>query len=301
MSFNLRFYATVNSTASFSFVVSNWAGFAVADRLNAGRLNTVLLGQNLLNGVCTTLGQFLVVSVRTDGVSVTFNSGVSGWVLLHEVSQVLDVSVAVWLDDRLVEVELHVQLYTNNFSNCWAAISVNSYVGWGVRALVNVVANAIVVAVGADFSRSWNWSSSWLAAATEVHTQTNRWSVVPTAVVQFVVSFYASTGEEVFSEVVLNASASSQESRLVATGVAVSSYVGQVAVLNTTFNVRTQSVASVVEVVLSGQTEVVTAQFLATGTVVRTGVVVTIPAEVDRDVVGQEVTDFGAWLKPSST
>jgi hypothetical protein len=95
LSFNLRFYATVNSTASFSFVVSNWAGFAVANRLNAGRFNTVLVGQNLLNGVCTTLGQFLVVSVRTDGVSVTFNSGGGGWVLLHEVSQVFDVAVAV--------------------------------------------------------------------------------------------------------------------------------------------------------------------------------------------------------------
>jgi hypothetical protein len=80
--------------------------------------------------------------------------------------------------------------------------------------------------------------------------------VVPLAVVQLVVSFYASTGEEVVGEVVLNASASSQESRLVTTGVAVSSYVGQAAVLNATFNVWTQSVASVVEVVLSVQTEV---------------------------------------------
>jgi hypothetical protein len=65
-------------------------------------------------------------------------------------------------DDRLVEVEFHVQLNTNHFSNCWAAISVNGYVGWGVRALVNVVANAVVVAVGADFSWCWNWSSSRL-------------------------------------------------------------------------------------------------------------------------------------------
>jgi hypothetical protein len=165
--------------------------------------------------------------------------------------------------------------------NSWAAISVNSYVGWGVRALVNVVAYAVVVAVGANF---WSWScSDRLVAATEVNTQTYGRDVVPTAVVQLVVSFYASTSVDVFQEVVLQASASSQESRLVTTGVAVSGYVGQAAVLDTTLNVRTQSVASVVEVVLSAQTKLVAFDFLVAGVVVRTGVVSLIVVQIDRN------------------
>ena len=148
---------------------------------------------------------------------MTFNSGGGGWVLLHEVSQVLDVAVAVWLDNRLVEVELNVQLNTNNFSNCWAAVSVNSYVGWGVRALVNVVANAIVVAVGADFSWCWNWSSSRLGAATEVHTDTNARSPLGVALVDVVLSFNASTGVEVFGEVQLGTAANVGEGGTVTT------------------------------------------------------------------------------------
>ncbi|CAI8781467.1 Secreted protein [Pseudomonas brassicacearum] len=285
MGFNLRFYATVNCTTSFSGVVSNWAGFAVANRLNAGRFNTVLVGQNLLNGVCTTLRQFLVVSVRTDGVSVTFNSGAGGWVLLHEVSQVLDVAVAVRLDNRLVEVELHVQLNTYDFSNSWAAISVNGYVGWGVRALVDVVAHAIVVAVGADFSRSWNWSSSRLGAATEVHTDTDAWSPLGVALVDVVLSFNAGTGVEVLGEVQLGAAANVGEGGTVT---AVAAILVDALVGETGRNVWTQHVAWVVEVVQSVQSGV---GAFDVGAVVSTGVVHFVVGQTQFNVVGQEVTN----------
>lgn len=273
MCFNLRFYATVYSAASFSCVVSNWAGLTVTNGLNAARLNTVLAGQNLLNGVCTTLRQFLVVSVRTDGVSVTFNNGGGLWVLLHEVSEVLDVSVAVRLNDRLVEVELHVQLNTNNFSN-------RSFWFW---------------------SWLWNWSRSWsnlASVAAEVHTQTNQSGVVPLTVVHCVVGFNAGTSEQVVGEVVLNTGTDDSQGRLVATAVAVSQDVGTALVTETTRNVWTQGVhASLTEVVGSQQAAGVTFDLLVASAVVRTGVVGFVVVQVQRQVIGQEVADTSAWVE----
>src|SRR3989338_1941955 len=119
-SFNSRFYATVYSAASFASVVSNRSSFAVAYSVYALSFNAVLVNQNFANSVCTTLGQLLVVGVRTKGVSVTFHGGAGLWVLLHEVSQVLDVAVAVLLDFSLVEVKFHVQFNSNSFSNNYA-------------------------------------------------------------------------------------------------------------------------------------------------------------------------------------
>ncbi len=113
MSFNRRFYATVNSATCFSCVVSNWAGFAVTNSSYTARSNAVF-NQNLLNSVSTTLGQLLVVSVWTYGVSVTSYFYVGSWVLSHEVGQVFHVAVAVRLNNGFVEVELNVQLNTNN-------------------------------------------------------------------------------------------------------------------------------------------------------------------------------------------
>ncbi|RMN81507.1 hypothetical protein ALQ53_04621 [Pseudomonas cannabina] len=288
MSFYLCFYATVNCAASFSCVVSNWAGFAVTNRVYAASANTVLVNQNLFNGVCTTLGQFLVVSVRTDGVSVTFNSGGGGWVLLHEVSKVLDVAVAVRLDDRLVEVELDVQLNTNHFSNCRAAISVNSYVGWGVWALVDVVAHAVVVAVGAHFSYWSRCGFYFLAAATEVYADTDAWRPLGVTLVDVVLSFNACTGIEVVSEVQLGAAADVGEGRTVTTAASVltDALIGE-----TSRQVRTQHVAWVVEVVQSVQSGVRALDVLAT---VATDVVNFVVAQTQFNVVGQEVANGAA-------
>src|SRR5690606_9968332 len=65
----------------------------------------------------TTLGQALVVGISTNRVSVTFNGGGGLRVLVHEVSQVLNIRIAFLLDHRLVEVEFHVQFDANNFSS----------------------------------------------------------------------------------------------------------------------------------------------------------------------------------------
>ena len=76
-SFNSRFYATVYSAASFASVVSNRGSFAVAYSVYALSFNAVLVNQYCTNSVCTALRQFLVVGVRTNGVSVTFHGGAS--------------------------------------------------------------------------------------------------------------------------------------------------------------------------------------------------------------------------------
>src|SRR5690606_41420830 len=82
---------------------------------------------------------------------MTFYSGAGLRVLLHEVSQVLDVAVAFFTNLSLVEVELHVQLNADQF---WLRL-------WlGVN----------------DRSRRWLWSrldlSNLTGAAAEVHTNT---------------------------------------------------------------------------------------------------------------------------------
>ena len=74
MGFYFSFYATVNRATSFGSVIGNRLGLAVANSVNTLATYTVLINQNFTNGVGTTLGQFLVVSVSTNGVSVTFNS-----------------------------------------------------------------------------------------------------------------------------------------------------------------------------------------------------------------------------------
>ncbi|RMP20905.1 hypothetical protein ALQ08_05073 [Pseudomonas syringae pv. delphinii] len=288
MSFYFCFYATVYCAASVSCVVSNWAGFAVTNRVYAASANTVLVNQNLFNGVCTTLGQFLVVSVRTDGVSVTFNSGGGLWVLLHEVSEVLDVAHAVRLDNRLVEVELHVQLNTNHFSNCRAAISVNSYVGWGVWALVDVVAHAVVVAVRAHFSY-WSWCCfNFLAAATEVYADTDAWSPLGVALVDVVLSFNASTSIEIVGEVQLGTAADVGEGGTVTT---VATVLANALIGETGRNVWTQHVAWVVEVVQSVQSGVCALDVLA---IIATNVVNFVVAQTQFNVVGQEVANRAA-------
>ena len=284
----MRFNATVNSATFFGGVVSNRTGFAVANRVNTARFYAVLLGQNLLNGASATLGQLLVVSVWTYGVSVTFDSGSSRWVLLHEVSQVLDVAVAVRLDNRLVEVELDVQLNTYDFGNCWAAVGVNGNVGWGVWAFVDVVADAVVVAVGAHFS-NWSWSDfSSLRATAEVQADTNAWRPLGVALVDVVLSFNASTSVEHVGDVPLGTSANVGEGGLVTTTTAglADGLVGE-----TSRHVRTDCVVRVVEVVQSVQGGVRALDVLA---IFATSVVDFVVAQTQFNVVGQEVTDRAA-------
>ena len=274
MSFNRRFYTTVNSATSFSCVVSNWAGFAITNRAYTVRSDTVF-DQDLLNSVSTTLGQLLVVSVWTNGVSVTFNHGGGLWVLLHEVSQVFHVAVAVRLNNGLVEVELNVQLNTNNLSN-W------SFWLW-------------------SWLWSWCWGRSWsycASVAAEVHTQANYCCVVPLTVVQTVVCFNASASEQVVGEVVLRTSTYDCLSGLIATAVTIIQHVSAALVTETTFYVWTQGVnASLTEVVLSYQSASVTFDLLVTSTVIRTGVVSSVVAKVQGQVVGQEITDASARVE----
>src|SRR3990167_5128608 len=169
--FNSRFYATVYRTTSFAGVVSNRSCFAVADCVYALSFNAVLVNQHCTHGVGTTLGQLLVVGIRTNGVGVTFHGGAGLWVLLHEVSQVLDVAVAVLLDFSLVEVEFHVQFNAYGFSNHYTAIGINGGVGFGAWALIQVVAHAVAVFVVAHFSNHWS-RLGFLGAATEVGADT---------------------------------------------------------------------------------------------------------------------------------
>jgi len=246
LSFNSSFYATVDSATSFSCVVSNWAGFAVTYRGDAARCYAVF-NQNLLNSVSTTLGQLLVVGVWTHGVSVTSHFYVGSWVLLHEVSQVFHVGVAVRLNHGLVEVELNVQLNTNNVGNrCF----------W----LCN-------------WLWSWCWGRSWSNCASvtaEVHTQADQCGVIPLAVVQCVVSFNTGTSVQVVGEVVLHASTSDELGSLVATAVAISTNVATALVTDTAFYVWTQGVdASLTEVILGHEAGGIAFDLLATGTVVR--------------------------------
>ena len=77
---------------------------------------------------------------------------------------------------------------------------------------------------------------------------------------------------------------------------AVSLNVGHALVSNTAGNVWTQSVAYGAEVVLSVQTKVVAFDFLVASAVIRTGVVGFVVGQVQRNVVGQEVTDRCAWV-----
>ncbi len=285
LGFDLSFNATVDSAAFFGGVVSNRTGFTVANRVDTAGFNTVLLGQDFLDSIGTTLGQLLVVSIRTNGVGVTFNGGGGLWVLLHEVSQVLDVAVAVWLDDRLVEVELDVQLNTYDFGNSRAAVGVNGNVGRGVRALVDVVADAVVVAVGADFGNRSRSSFSLLRATAEVHADTDARGPLGVALVDVVLSFDASTGVEHVGDVPLGASANVGEGGVVTTATA---GLAQALVRETSRNVRTDGVVRVVEVVNGVQGGVGALDVLA---VFATSVVNFVVAQTQFDVVGQEVTD----------
>jgi len=274
LSFNRRFYTTVNSTTSFSCVVSNWAGFAVTNRSDTAR-SYAIFNQDLLNSVSTTLGQLLVVGVWTDGVSVTSNFYVGSWVLSHEVGQVFHVAVAVRLNSGLVEVELHVQLNTNNLSN-------RSFWLW-------------------NWLWSWCWGRSWSCCASvtaEVYAQADQCGVIPLAVVHCVVSFNACTSVQVVGEVVLNAGTDDSQGGLVATSVTISAHVATALVTETTFYVWTQAVnASLTEVVLSSQAAGITFDLLVASTVVRTGVVGLVVGQVQGQVVGQEVTDASARIE----
>ena len=274
MSFNRCFYATVNSTTSFSCVISNWAGFAVTYGSDTARSNAVF-NQDLLNSVSTTLGQLLVVSVWTYGVSVTSHFYASVWVLSHEVGQVFHVAVAVRLNNGFVEVELNVQLNTNNLSN-------RSFWLW-------------------SWLWSWCWGRSWsycASVAAEVYAQADQCGVIPLAVVQVVVRFNTGTSVQVVGEVVLHTGASDSQGRLIATAVAVSFDVATALVAETAFNVWTQAVnASLTEVVLSSQAASVTFDLLVASAVVRTGVVSLVVRQVQGQVVGQEVTNASARVE----
>ena len=206
---------------------------------------------------------------------MTSNFYVGSWVLSHEVGQVFNVAVAVRLNNGLVEVELNVQLNTNNLSN-------RSFWLW-------------------NWLWSWCWGRSWSSCASvtaEVHAQANQCGVVPLAVVQTVVSFNTSTSVQVVGEVVLHAGTDGSESGLIATGVAVSAHVATALVAETAFNVWTQAInASLTEVVLSNEAASVTFDLLVASAVVRTGVVGLVVRQIQRQIVGQEVTNASAWVE----
>ena len=195
---------------------------------------------------------------------MTFNHGGGLWVLLHEVSQVLDIAIAFFFNAGFVEVELNVQLNANQFHRLFSS-------NW-LRSRFN----------------SSNNNRSRLAAATEVHADTDAWRPLGVALVDVVLSFNASTGIEVVSEVVLGTAADVGEGRTVTT---IATGLTNALIRETCRNVRTQCVASVVEVIQSIQSSVRTLDVAA---IFATGVVHFVVSQAQFNVVSQVVADATA-------
>src|SRR5690606_34998529 len=146
--FHDRFHATVLSAAFASAVVSNRFGFAVTFSGDAVAVHVEVVNQHVLHGVGTLLGQFLVVAFRTGAVGVTFQNQVRGRVLAHAGSQAFQLGVGGLTNNRLVELELHVQGFFNVFGQVeLAAHLVDFRAGRGVRALVSAVRYAVTIVV----------------------------------------------------------------------------------------------------------------------------------------------------------
>src|SRR5690606_2749196 len=195
-----------------SFVVSNRTSFAVANSIHAGGFNA-FSDQGFTNGVCTTLGQVLVIGIATYGVSVTFNGSGYRRVGLHELGQALDVLTELRTDGVAVEVELDVQLNANGL-HFWL----------GLRSRCRS---------GCRFSLGYNRSG------TAAKVQTHAYASLPfgVAMVQTVQSINACLHEEVFVQVVLHTETSHSHGGAV---ILVGADLFQFLVSETTGNVRTQ-------------------------------------------------------------
>src|SRR5690606_36293315 len=132
------------------------------------------------------------VGIATNGVGVAFNDGGVLRVLVHEVSQVLDITVAFFLHAVLVEVELDVQLNANSF---------HYRLSDRLRSRLR--------------SSSYNGSRGRLAAAAEVQTHTHASLPLGVTLVDVVRGVNAGTGVEHFGEVVLGTSTGHSQSGVV--------------------------------------------------------------------------------------
>src|SRR5690606_2192121 len=273
LSFYFSFNATVDLATFFGAVVSNRTGFAVTDGVNALAFYAVLVDQNVANSLSTALGQTLVVLVSTYGVGMTFYSGAGLRVLLHEVSQVLDVAVAFFTNLGLVEVELHVQLNADQF---WLRL-------WlGVN----------------DRSRCWLWSrldlSNLTGAAAEVHTNTQTCHPLAFVGIDVVHAINAGFGEKVLCEVVLHTSADVCKGSAVTTTTVC---LTDALMGSTSGNVGTQTNSRLTEVVSGVQGSQAALDVLVTISAQRilgSQVMVFAVGQTERNVFGQKVTDASA-------
>src|SRR5690606_3316085 len=179
LGFHFSFHATVHGATVIGGVVGDRAGFAIADSIDAGRLDT-FINQSLTHGVGAALGQILVVGVSTDGVGVAFNSGGDRGIGLHELGQALDVLTELGANGVAVKVELHVQL------NAYGLHLASGFRCWGR---------------GRCWLSRCN-SRTWLEA-TEVQTQANTGLPLGIAMVRGVQSVNTYLDEEVLAQVVL--------------------------------------------------------------------------------------------------
>src|SRR5690606_16365636 len=272
LSFHFSFNATVDLATFLGAVVSNRTGLTVANRINTLAFYAVLVDQHFANSFSTTLGQTLVVLVGTDGVSVTFNNGAGLRVLLHEVSQVLDVAVAFFTDTGLVEVELHVQLDTNGFrSRLWLGIH-----DW-----------------------CWCWLRSRLdlgnltGAAAEVQTYTHACHPLAVAAVDVVHTINAGLSKQVLGEVVLQTSADVGESAVVTAATRLTNAL----VRHAGGQVRTQTYAWLAEVVNRVKRREATLDVLVGTTIDRVvgrHVVIFAIGQAQGNIIGQEIANAGA-------
>src|SRR5690606_15908729 len=272
LSFHFSFNATVDLATFLGAVVSNRTGLAVTDGVDALAFHAVLVDQHVANSFGTTLGQTLVVLVGTDGVGVTFNSGAGLRVLLHEVGQVLDVAVAFFTYAGLVEVELHIQLDTDQFR---------------LRLRLGVD----------DGGRCWLGSrldlSDLASTTTEVQTHAHARHPLAVAGIDVVHTVDASLGEQVLGGVVLQAGTDVGEGAVVTTAAGLADAL----VSHACGKVGTQTHTRLTEVVNRVERGEAALDVLV-GTVVdrivsRHVVIFTI-GQAQGNIVGEEVADSGA-------
>src|SRR5690554_2614701 len=175
--FNRCFYATVQGTAFFGAVISNWTALTVTNRVYALWLNTVLLNQYLTHSVGTALRQLLVIGFRTGRVCMPFNSGAQLRVLLHELGQVLDVGIAAILDIGFVKIKQDFQLNANSF--------------WLNRFFIN------------NRCRLFGHNRGRLGSSTEVQANAQAGHPLGLVVIKTVQAVNASANKEIVAEVVL--------------------------------------------------------------------------------------------------
>ncbi len=202
---------------------------------------------------------------------MTFNHGGGLRVLLHEVSEVLDVAVAFFADARLVEIELDVQFDTHDFRSRFR-LGVDDRSRSRFRSRLN----------GCDLT----------GAATEVQADTNASHPLSFVGIDVVHAVNARLGEEVLGEVVLHASTHVGEGAAVTT---TTIGLADALVRNASGNVRTQTNTRSTEVVsgVKGSQAALDVLVAAIGAnrILGGQVVILAIGKTQRNIVGKEVAD----------